>query len=120
MFGGNGLRGLAGMDRSVGGIPRNFGLQNREIGEVSGAVARLERALLQRVARLLLIPHWRAWIVIFGCVIVSAALGVLPPLAIRGILDNAIPHANYPLLFWLVGAVVALSIVSGLVGVLQN
>ena len=42
------------------------------------------------------------------------------PRATRGILDNAIPDKDARLLHLLVGAIVGLTVVSGLIGVLQN
>jgi ATP-binding cassette subfamily B protein len=58
--------------------------------------------------------------VILGCIAATAALGVLPPLAVRGILDQAIPQRDLRLLGLLVGAIIGLNILSGLIGVLQN
>ncbi|MDX1932272.1 MAG: ABC transporter ATP-binding protein [Capsulimonadales bacterium] len=108
------------MDRSIGGMPRSFGLRNRDVGGEGMPTARIERALLRRVADLLIRPHLRSWLAILACIAVSAALGVLPPLAIRGILDQAIPRGDLSLLYGLVLAVVALSALSSLIGVLQN
>jgi ATP-binding cassette subfamily B protein len=118
--GGGGLGGWGGLDRSIGGLPRTFGLQNRNVGGEGAPLVRLERGLLLRVAKLLLAPHWQAWLIILVCVAATAALGVLPPLVVRAILDKAIPHRDVRELLWLVGAVVVLSIGTGLVGVLQN
>jgi ATP-binding cassette subfamily B protein len=117
---GGGLGGLGGMDRSVGGMSRSFGLRNRDVGGEGTPVGPIERALLLRVARLLLVPYWKSWFVILLCIAASAGLGILPPLAIRAILDNAIPKGEERLLLLLVGAVVGLSFFSSLVGVLQN
>jgi ATP-binding cassette subfamily B protein len=114
------MGGWGGLDRSVGGLPRTFGLQNRNVGGDGAAPVRLERGLLLRVAKLLLAPHWKAWLIILVCVAATAALGVLPPLAVRALLDTAIPHGDVRLLLLLVGGVVGLSVGTGLVGVVQN
>ncbi|HVK03401.1 MAG TPA: ABC transporter ATP-binding protein, partial [Armatimonadaceae bacterium] len=112
---------LGGLDRSVGGLSRSYGLQNRDVGgDPNAPPVAIERALLTRAARLLLLPHWRAWLVVFACIAATAALGVLPPLAVRGILDQAIPQGDSRLLLLLVGAIVGLTVVAGFVGLLQN
>jgi ABC-type multidrug transport system, ATPase and permease components len=120
-----GLGGWGGLDRTVGGMPRTFGLNNRNVGGEPGSPGGgksppLDRAMALRAARLLVLPHWRAWLVISLCIATTAGLGVLPPLAVRGILDQAIPERDAHLLFWPVGAVVGLSIATGLIGLLQS
>jgi ATP-binding cassette, subfamily B, bacterial len=117
--GGGGGGGWMGPERSLGGLPRTFGLGNRSMGSSKGQPVRLERAQIRRVAAYLL-PYWRQWLVIFACIAVSAALGVLPPLVVRGILDQAIPEGNLRLLYLLVGAIIGLNVAGGLIGVLQN
>jgi hypothetical protein len=42
-------------------------------------------------------------------------LGVLPPLAVRGILDHAIPNGDLRLLWLLVGIIIGLKILFGLI-----
>jgi ATP-binding cassette subfamily B protein len=113
--------GWRGPEGSIGGLPRTFGLQNRNVGGApeDGKPVPLEREQVRRALGYFA-PYKRQWLVIFACIGVNAALGILPPLVVREILDRAIPQKDSALLMWLVGAIVALSVVSGLIGVLQN
>ncbi|HZO91616.1 MAG TPA: ABC transporter ATP-binding protein [Chthonomonadaceae bacterium] len=111
--------GWMGPERSLGGLSRTFGLKNQNYGTEKGQPIRIERAQLRRVAQYF-VPYWRQWLVIFACIAATAALGVLPPLVVRGILDQAIPHRSLRLLLLLVGAIIGLNILIGLIGVLQN
>ncbi len=115
----DGVGGWQGAERSLGGLSRTFGLQNKNIGPGGETPVRIERVQLQRVARYF-IPYWRQWLVIFLCIAAAAALGVLPPLAVRGILDQAIPGRNLPLLYYYVGAIIGLTLLTGLISLLQN
>ncbi len=108
-----------GPERSLGGLSRTFGLRNQNLGDGSRGPVRMERAQLRRVVHYFL-PYWRQWLVIFCCIAATSALGVLPPLVVRGILDHAIPGRNLRLLYLLVATIIGLNIISGLVGVLQN
>src|SRR5438309_970888 len=101
--------GWQGPERSLGGLSRTFGLKDKNVGTPGALHVRIERAQLKRVARYFA-PYWRQWLVIFLCIAVIAALGVLPPLAVRGILDQAIPGRNLPLLYLFVGAIIGLTL----------
>ena len=113
--------GWQGSGGSIGGMPRTFGLQNRNVGGApeDGKVVPLEREQIRRALGYFA-PYKKQWWIIFACIALNAGLGILPPLVVRDILDNAIPHHNLPLLWWLVGAIIGLSVVSGLIGVVQN
>lgn len=108
-----------GPERSLGGLSRTFGLKHRYDGGDAEQFTSLEDAQWRRVAGYFA-PYWRQWLVIFACIAATAALGVLPPLAVRGILDHAIPGRDLRLLYLLVGAIIGLNILVGLIGVLQN
>ncbi len=114
---GGGWRGNMG---TVGGITRTFGLHHYfGRGEPERTPPRLSRAILRRIGRYFL-PYWRQWAVILVCVLITAALAVLPPFCVSLILDRAIPQQDSLLLAALAGAMVALAVVSGLIGVLQQ
>ncbi len=117
MRGGGG--GWMGVERSLGGLSRTFGLQHLNYGDGKQPPVRIERARLRRVARCFA-PYWRQWLLIFVCIAATSALGVLPPLCVREILDKAIPDKNVHRLHLFVGAIVGLNILVGLIGVLQN
>lgn len=114
-----GVGGWMGPERSLGGLSRTFGLKHRYDGGDAEPFTSFEGAQLRRVAGYFA-PYWRKWLVIFACIAATAALGVLPPLAVRGILDHAIPGGDLRLLYLLVGAIIGLNILIGLIGVLQN
>jgi ATP-binding cassette subfamily B protein len=112
------MRGM-GFERTIGGMGRTYGLQRQPMAGPDFVPLPITRARLGRVASYFR-PYWIQWIVIVLCIAASSGLGVLPPLCVRGILDQAIPHKNPGLLHLLVGAIVALSITGGFIGVLQN
>jgi len=65
-------------------------------------------------------PYAKEWLIILGCLIVTAGLSVLPPLCVKAILDHALPLHDRRLLVLLTLAMVAIAIILGLVGVLQQ
>ncbi|HLK60673.1 MAG TPA: ABC transporter transmembrane domain-containing protein, partial [Chthonomonadaceae bacterium] len=111
--------GWQGPERSLGGLSRTFGLHDKQIGTAGELPVKIEREQLRRVAHYFA-PYGRQWLVIFLCIASVASLGVLPPLAVRGILDQAIPQRNMSLLLLYVGAIIGLTTLTGLIGVLQN
>ena len=74
------------------------------------------RDMLLRVAGTFT-PHWRKGMLVLAAIGASAALGVLPPLLAKSIVDRAILLENGGLLNWLVVAMVIVSVAGGLVGV---
>ena len=112
------MRGM-GPERTIGAMQRTFGLQKQAWADPDGPPVQVSRARLGRVARYFR-PYWPQWIAILLCIAATSGLGVLPPLCVRGILDDAIPDKDMALLYWFVGAIVGLTVVSGLIGVLQN
>lgn len=112
------MRGM-GPERSIGAMQRTFGLQRQAWAGHDGPQVELSRARLSRVAQYFR-PYWLQWVAIVLCIAATSGLGVLPPLCVRGILDHAIPDKDLRLLYWLVGAIVGLTVISGLIGVLQN
>lgn len=110
--------GWRGPDQSLGGLPRTFGLQNRNTGN-DGPQKPLDRALLKRVLTCLT-PYKALWGGVLLCLGASAALGVVPPLFVRGILDEAIPRHQLPALYGYVGGIIGVNLVMGLIGVLQS
>ncbi len=79
----------------------------------------VRRANLRRIARLFRAYRLRLSAVC-GLILVSAALGVVSPFLLRGVLDTAIPERRTGLLSALVGGMVAISVVTGALGVVQT
>src|SRR5256885_3496525 len=72
-----------------------------------------------RIARLF--RHYRPRLAILLCLIVlSAGIGVVSPFLLRGILDTAIPQRDTKLLTLLVLGMIASSVASGAIGVVQT
>lgn len=113
------MRGGMGPERSIGGMPRMFGLQRHAAAGSDDARVPITRARVRRVAAYFT-PYWLQWATILLCIAATSGLGVLPPLCVRGILDQAIPDHSARLLHLLVGAIVGLTVVSGFIGVLQS
>jgi ATP-binding cassette subfamily B protein len=57
---------------------------------------------------------------VLALIAVSAGLGMISPFLLRGILDTAIPQQNTTLLSALVGGMIAIAIVTGVIGVGQT
>ena len=115
---GSGMRGAMGPERSFGGLQRGFGMHHHDEG-YDGPPIPVTRARLGRVARYFT-PYWPQWLAVMLCIAATSGLGVVPPLLVRGILDHAIPDKNMHLLYILVGGIVGLTVVSTLIGVLQQ
>jgi len=112
-----GWRGPMG---TIGGITRTYGL-HRHFAKpgLEGRPPDINRATLGRISRYFR-PYWVQWSVILACTGATAGLNVLPPFCVALILDRAIPDADMGLLGLLAGAMVALAVSSGLIGVLQQ
>ena len=65
-------------------------------------------------------PYWRslAWVLV--AIGVIALLGLVPPLLIRDLIDNVLPNEDYSRLNLLALGMIAIPIVSGLIGVGQR
>ena len=80
---------------------------------------KITRADVVRIGRYLL-PAWRPSLLILMCIVLTSLLGLVAPYLMKTIIDDAIPHRDGRLLNWIVGAMIAVPIVSGLLGVWQN
>jgi ATP-binding cassette subfamily B protein len=65
-------------------------------------------------------PYRRRLTAVLGLIAISAGLGMVTPFLLRDVLDHAIPDGDTTLLAWLVGAMVAISIVTGVISVGQT
>ncbi|HYM58734.1 MAG TPA: ABC transporter ATP-binding protein [Solirubrobacteraceae bacterium] len=57
---------------------------------------------------------------VLGLIAVSAVLGMVSPFLLRDVLDRAIPEKDRELLLALVGGMIAISVVTGVLGVVQT
>jgi ATP-binding cassette subfamily B protein len=79
----------------------------------------VRRANLRRVARLFG-PYRARLAAVLGLIFVSALLGMISPFLVRDIFDEALPERDTTLLNILVGGLIAISIATGVLGVLQT
>ena len=83
------------------------------------ADAAVRRANLRRVGRLF--RGYRARLAfVLALILLTAGLGVISPFLLRQVLDQAIPERDTALLTALVGGMIAISIVSGALSVVQT
>ncbi len=79
----------------------------------------VRRANLRRVGRLFT-PYRLQLGTVLGLIVVSALAGIVSPFLLREILDGAIPRQDTTLLAELVGGMVAIAVLSGVLGVAQT
>jgi ATP-binding cassette subfamily B protein len=79
---------------------------------------RLRRGTLRRVFGLYAPYKWQL-IAVIAMVLITAALGIVTPLLIRRVIDFSIPNGDETELFWLVGAMVAVTVASGVFNLWQ-
>jgi ATP-binding cassette, subfamily B, bacterial len=98
---------------------QSFGLHWMGYGDREGPKVKFTRDRIWRVLQYLK-PYWPYSAAVLGCIAVATALGIVPPLLIRMLIDTAIPQADGGLLNLLVLGMIAFPIGAGLIGVLQQ
>src|SRR5690349_11745973 len=79
----------------------------------------VRRANLRRIARLFR-PYRARLSAVCALILVSASLSVVSPFLLRHVLDTAIPRHRTGLLTALVGGMIAISVITGVLGVIQT
>jgi ATP-binding cassette subfamily B protein len=79
----------------------------------------VRRANLRRVVRLFK-PYKLRLSGVTALILVSAGLGVVSPFLLREVLDKAIPDRDTALLSWLAGGMIAVAVITGVLGVAQT
>ena len=74
---------------------------------------------LRRVGRLF-VPYRARLGGLLGLICLTSLLNVVSPYLLRGVIDKAIPKHDVTLLSWHVGGMIAVSIISGVFGVVQT
>ena len=100
---------------------RRGGWGERALGEAPERPAdpAVRKANFHRIIRLFR-PYRRTLLAVNGLILVSAALGVIPSFLLREVLDVAIPDERLSLLSALVAGMIAIPIVTGVLGVWQT
>ncbi|TET35821.1 MAG: ABC transporter ATP-binding protein [Planctomycetota bacterium] len=105
---------------TAGGVTRTYGLRRHFTKPgIEGEAPKIRLPILKRIVRYFT-PYWSQFTVILFCIALAAGLNVLPPFCVAMILDKAIPGGDMNLLALLAGAMVALAVISGFMGVLQH
>lgn len=104
-------RGMGGMGGGLGG--RNWELREQAKGE------RLDFAIVRRAIGAFAPYRWKA-LGVAALILVISVLGVLPPLLTQRLIDRGLPDRNMHLIVALTAAIVAFSLLAGLLGVWQN
>ena len=79
----------------------------------------IRRAYFRRVVALFR-PYRRRLSGVLALILFSSALGVIPALLLRQVIDEALPEQDLWLLNWLVAGMVAIAVVTGALGVIQT
>ena len=109
-----------GASRTVGGLPRTYGLQrhfSRDRG--NGPTPQITRARVRRVLRYFRPYRWQ-WATIIATIAVTAGLSQVNPLLTRHLIDDAMLGEDKRLLVQLASAMVGVAVVLGLLGVVQH
>jgi ATP-binding cassette subfamily B protein len=98
---------------------RRFGAFTSEDPPERPADPAVRKANFRRIVRLFR-PYKARLAAVSGLIVLSAGLGVVTPFLLRDVLDTAIPEENVQLLSILVAGMVAIPIVTGVLGVWQT
>jgi ATP-binding cassette, subfamily B, bacterial len=74
---------------------------------------------LRRIGRLF-VPYRARLGLLLGLICLTSLLGVVSPFLLRGVIDKAIPKHDVKLLSLLVGGMIAVSVITGVLGVVQT
>jgi ATP-binding cassette subfamily B protein len=96
--------------------PHWFDVQERPERPADPAV---RRANLRRVAGLFR-PYRARLAGVFGLIVLSSGLGIVPPFLLKSIINTALPHRDQALLAELVGGMIAIAVVTSALGVFQT
>jgi ATP-binding cassette subfamily B protein len=80
---------------------------------------KVSRGLLRRVADYAR-PYWRPAALMLGLIVVTSLLSLIPPLLYRDLIDNALPNRNVMRLNLLALGIIAIPVLTGLVGVAER
>jgi ATP-binding cassette subfamily B protein len=74
---------------------------------------------LRRVAALFR-PHRATVAVVTAIIVAVSVISMAQPFLLRAVIDDALPHQDVPLLLWAVGGMLAVTVVTQLLGVVQT
>jgi ATP-binding cassette subfamily B protein len=88
-------------------------------GDGRPADPEVRRTNFRRVA-VLFLPYRARLVAVLGLIVVSAAVAMISPFLLRAILDTALPERDNSLLSALVGGMIAIAVLTGVIGVFQT
>ncbi|WP_405002692.1 ABC transporter ATP-binding protein [Georgenia subflava] len=65
-------------------------------------------------------PYGGRLAVVVALIVAASAIGLATPFLTRRLIDEAIPHQDVPLLLWLVGGMLAVTVIGSVLGVFQT
>lgn len=74
---------------------------------------------LRRIAALFA-PHQATIAVVVLLITASSVINLAQPFLVRGVIDDALPHQDLPLLVWLTAAMVGVAVLTAVIGVVQT
>ena len=74
---------------------------------------------LRRIGALFAPHRWKITLVV-ALIIASSVISLATPFLVRAVIDDAIPHQNVSLLLWAVGGMLAVTVASSLLSVVQT
>jgi ATP-binding cassette subfamily B protein len=74
---------------------------------------------LRRIGALFAPYRWQITVVV-ALIVASSVISLANPFLVRAVIDDAIPDQNVSLLLWVVGGMLAVTVVSSLLGVVQT
>jgi len=104
-------------DRGAGG--GRGGRQPEKIDPQDRAQLAESPVSMRRVARLFR-PHARTVAVVTAIIVAISVISMAQPFLLRAVIDDALPHQDARLLLWAVGGMLAVTVVSQLLGVVQT
>src|SRR5690625_7106518 len=77
------------------------------------------RVSLRRIAQLFK-PHRLTITIVVVLITISSIVNLAQPFLLRGVLDDALPQQDIPMLAWLTAAMVLVAAITALIGVMQT
>lgn len=95
------------------------GIGKLRFAEEEIQMPQVTRKMLTRIISYFL-PYWQKMLLVIGIIVVISILGLVPPILIRNIIDNALPQKDLFLLSLLIFVSIGVTVILGLLQVAQS
>lgn len=95
------------------------GIGKLRFAEEEIQMPRVTRKMLTRIISYFL-PYWQKMLLVIGIIVIISILGLVPPILIRNIIDNALPQKDLFLLSLLIFVSIGVTVILGLLQVAQS